>query len=155
MRTRLLIPSLLALALLPGCATLVSEQGHRISKTQLDKVVIGVSSREDVFRLLGSPGVVSLQKGNLWLYMWRRVETRFFLAPKETARQVTVFSFDQSGRVSNIKRLSRKDRKRIRFASAETPEIIQGSQHWLDRIINNIGRVLPGGVGGLPPSEGN
>ena len=147
--TRINACLIMACLLLGACTPLVSYHGNQVLEKNLEQVIEGTSSRDDVAKLLGSPSVIAMDRGKFWIYLSYKRKTLYFLEPWEEDRDMTVIHFDQKGVVSKIEKYGQGDGESITFASAETPPTISGSQNWIERVISNIGQVVPGGL----PSE--
>lgn len=92
-----------AMALLAaGCQPTVSTHGHEIDTTQLSQIKPGVTSREEVARLLGSPSTKGTFERESWFYISQRNEAKSFYQDKITAQDVVRIDFDANGLVANV-----------------------------------------------------
>ena len=99
-------PYLLALATaaaLSGCTATVSTHGHSIDPAVLEQIRPGVTSREEVARLLGSPSTLGTFDKERWFYVSQRNEVMSFYKADVTAQDVVRIDFDANGIVSDVR----------------------------------------------------
>lgn len=98
----------LALGLvLAGCYPTVDHRGFNPEQMQLEKIQIGISTKENVQEILGSPSTTSLfpVEGKNWInwyYVYRKTETTSFFEPKVIDQLTVKITFDEGGIVQNI-----------------------------------------------------
>lgn len=91
----------LALAM-SACTATVSTHGHPLDPEQLAQVKPGVTSREEVARLLGSPSTVGTFEQERWFYVSQRSEVMSFYKADVTQQDVVRIDFDANGIVSDV-----------------------------------------------------
>ena len=91
-----------ALAAAAGCAPTVSTHGHAITAGDLTHITPGVTSREEVARLLGSPSTIGTFDQERWFYVSQRSEVVSFYQADITQQDVVSIDFDGRGIVSNV-----------------------------------------------------
>ena len=99
----LCLASAAALALATACTANVSTHGHTLSESDLAQIRPGVTSREEVARLLGSPSTVSAFDKERWFYVSQRNEVMSFYKADITQQDVVRIDFDASGIVSDVR----------------------------------------------------
>src|SRR5688500_3853850 len=75
---RRLMAATAALCLAAACTPTISTHGHRVDADRLAQIQPGVSSREEVARLLGSPSTVGTFDQESWFYVSQRSEVVSF-----------------------------------------------------------------------------
>ena len=100
---RPLIALFSGLALAVACTPTVSTHGHTISADDLARIRPGITSREEVERLLGSPSTVGTFDRERWFYISQRNEVVSFYQAEITAQDVVRIDFDDNGIVSDIR----------------------------------------------------
>lgn len=98
---RLLAVSTLALAA-SACTPTVSTHGHPLDPDQLTQIKPGVTSREEVTRLLGSPSTIGTFEQERWFYVSQRNEVLSFYKADVTQQDVVRIDFDANGIVSDV-----------------------------------------------------
>lgn len=135
--TSFILSSLFLLSL-TGCAV-VDIRGHEVDPDQLAKIQVGVTTKEQVAELLGTPSSVSTFGNKTWLYMSEKTQTRAFFKPVVLQSNITRFEFDQQGKVQLIDSLTEKDRQVVAHIHRETTT----AGHTfgvLEQIFGNFGR---------------
>jgi outer membrane protein assembly factor BamE (lipoprotein component of BamABCDE complex) len=101
--------SIISILLIVGCATV----GRKIDQAAVDKIQKGVSTREDVRGLVGSPDHVSREAGGdeTWSYIYIRSAVKgesfipivgAFAGGVNTQQQSVAVVFGQDGKVSKV-----------------------------------------------------
>jgi outer membrane protein assembly factor BamE (lipoprotein component of BamABCDE complex) len=135
----LVLASALTLPLLTGCETIVDQRGFAATPGSVEKLEVNSQSREDVIRLIGSPSAVATFNPNTWYYISQKQETWAFLKPQMIEQNVLQLSFNESGRLTAIKKYDLSDGKDIEMVSRITPTA--GKELTiLEQILGNVGR---------------
>ncbi len=150
-------PIALAAALLAasGCSSLPSLpgsdifaaprqlRGQQVEAETLAQVTPGVSTRDDVSALLGSPTATGTFTDDEWYYIGGVTRQRPGRTLAIEEQQVVVVRFDPRGTVQDIRRIGQEDGRDIRFVQRETPS--PGNERtFLQQLFGNIGRLGPG-----------
>ena len=85
-----------------ACAPTVSTHGYRIDPAVVAQIQPGVTSREEVERLLGSPSSMSTFNDKSWYYVTQRTEQLTFYDTDVAAQDVLRIDFGGDGLVSNV-----------------------------------------------------
>ncbi|MGP1253332.1 MAG: outer membrane protein assembly factor BamE [Kiloniellales bacterium] len=134
-----------AVALLVGCAERVDVRGNLPDIEQVVEIEPGVSTREDVVRILGTPSTLSSFKDRTWYYIGQRQEQVAFFRPDITDRSVLMITFDERGLVQETRLNTIEDARSVDLVSRETPT--EGRELTiLQQIFGNLGR-FPGTTG--------
>ena len=86
-----------------ACQPTISTHGHQIDSTMLSQIQPGVTSREQVERLLGSPSTIGTFDKESWFYVSQRSEVMSFYQADITQQDVVRVDFDANGIVSDVR----------------------------------------------------
>lgn len=129
---------LVLLPLLSGCTT-IDIHGTEVEPEQLAKIQVGVTTKDQVRKLLGTPSSVSPFGNNTWYYMFEETERRAFFNPKVIRGNIIRIEFDGQNRVVCWNCLSEKDYQGVSHVTREEPT----SGHTfsvIEQLFGNIGR---------------
>lgn len=132
--------------LLGACSPSVDHRGYMAKPGAFDQIGNGMAKSE-VEGILGSPSTtasVNLQ-GDSYYYITSVTESRAFLAPRETSREVIAIRFDQNDQVVSFAQYGLEDGRIININSRETP--VAGSDL---SVLQQLFRGILGSKPGLP-----
>lgn len=131
---------LLALILLiPACSPIVDNRGYIKQGNIKDKIVIGQTSKQEVFDQFGSPSSQSSFGPETWYYINNRKETVGFLKPEVVDQDVTEVEFDDKGIATRVQNYNQDQAREIANVKRETPT--EGhTLGFLEQALGNIGR---------------
>jgi outer membrane protein assembly factor BamE (lipoprotein component of BamABCDE complex) len=134
------VPLVLAAALLSAACDPYSDiRGFAPAPGTVDKLEVGTQSREDVVRLVGSPSAVGTFNPNVWYYITEKQENWGPSRPWIAEQNVIQISFNEQGRVANIKYYDLKDAQNITMVSRITPT--SGKELTvLEQLLGNVGK---------------
>ncbi len=112
-RVRGLACALLIGAAVAACAPTLRERGQRLDEEALAAIQPGVTTAQEVARLLGSPSAVAPFDRNSWLYVRQRLAYRAFLRPRIEEQEVVVVRFNDDGVVRAVERRDLADGRPI------------------------------------------
>lgn len=122
-----------------GCETIVDQRGFAPTPGSMEKLEIDTQSREDVVRLIGSPSAVATFNPNVWYYISQKQEYYAFFKPTMLEQNVIQLNFNESGRLTEIKKYDLSDSRDIQMVSRITPTA--GKEITvLEQIMGNVGR---------------
>jgi outer membrane protein assembly factor BamE (lipoprotein component of BamABCDE complex) len=122
-----------------GCDTIVDQRGFAPTPGSVEKLEIDTQSREDVVRLIGSPSTVATFNPNVWYYIAQKQEYYAFFKPAMLEQNVMQLNFNESGRLTAIKKYDLSDSRDISMVSRITPTA--GKEITvLEQIMGNVGR---------------
>jgi outer membrane protein assembly factor BamE (lipoprotein component of BamABCDE complex) len=130
--------SLTLALILTGCAT-IDNRGHIVEPEQLEQIEVGVSTKEQVSELLGSPSSVSTFGNKTWYYMSETTQTRAFLNPTVLKSNITRIEFDDQGKVTSLNSITEVDKQVIAHVQRSTPTAGH-SFGVIEQIFGNFGR---------------
>ena len=141
---RLLLVGTAAL-LIAGCAERVDVRGNLPDVEQVVEIQPGISTRDDVVRILGTPSTLSSFQDRTWYYIGQRQEQFAFLRPEITDRSVLIVTFDERGLVQETRLNTIEDGHNVDLVERETPT--EGRELTvLQQLFGNLGR-FPGSTG--------
>ena len=94
MRLNLLLVSALLALVTMGCTPITKVSGYVPPEEDIEALVEGISSKQEIIQLLGEP-LSHKTNSNTILYIRQKVETLAFLKPQVTDRAVLRLSFDK------------------------------------------------------------
>jgi outer membrane protein assembly factor BamE (lipoprotein component of BamABCDE complex) len=123
-----------------GCNTLQQDHGYVPVASDLDRIEVGVDTRDTVAAIVGRPSTEGVLAESAWYYVQSRWATRGASAPREAVREVVEISFDKAGRVSNVARFGLEQGQIITLSRRVTEPNVKGATI-IGQLFGNIGRV--------------
>lgn len=98
---------LILVLVLAGCYPTVDHRGFNPEQMQIDNIQKGISTKENVQEILGSPSTTSLfpvegKNWTNWYYIYRKTETTSFFEPKVVDQITVKITFDERNIVQDI-----------------------------------------------------
>lgn len=125
-----------------GCAETVNTRGQVILPSRLAQVQPGVTTRQDVLQLLGSPSTSGTLNDNRWYYVTSSIGTTSLDPYNLKSRQVVVIDFDpKSDVVATVTQKGKDDGKEISPDDKVTPTHGQ-AMGIVDQVVDTLGGVL-------------
>lgn len=118
---------------------MVDIRGHEVAPEQLQKIGIGVSTKEQISKLLGTPSVVSPFDNNTWYYMFEETERRAFFTPSVVKSSTIRITFNDQNQVISIDSVADDERQDI-SPNPRTERTAGYSDSILKQIFGNVGR---------------
>jgi len=143
-------------AVLAACAPVKVDRGYIFDPNDLTKVEAGVTSKEQLRTIMGSPSTTSTVDGEAWYYISSKFETYAFNHPREIDRAVAAFYFEKTDIVQEIAYYGLEDGQIVNFVDRTTPT--RGKEMTvLGQLFGNLGRYnAPGaGIPGVGTGTGN
>lgn len=128
----------LVLLAVTACTTVYRNHGYAPADADLEKVVVGESTKQDVATAVGRPSSIGVLAESGWYYVGSRFKHFAWKAPEEVERQVVAISFDQDGVVENVERFALEDGQVIALSRRVTDSNIKGLS-FLRQLLGNIG----------------
>jgi outer membrane protein assembly factor BamE (lipoprotein component of BamABCDE complex) len=142
-RVRLLSCALVGLAL-AACQPTIDQRGNLPDKSKVADIEPGVTTKEMVSQILGTPSSVSTFSDKTWYYISRRTEQTAFFEPEVLDQQVVVVAFDDGGVVRDVQHLNLADSRPVDPSARETPSA--GKElGFVEQLVGNLGKFNPGG----------
>lgn len=130
---------LMAGLLTASCGFREQVHGVALREDDVQRLMVGTHSRDDVTSVLGPPSTTSLFSGETWYYVHQRRDTIAFLPTEVIERKVLVIRFDEAGVISHIDELDKADGHNVSIVSRETPTF-GSDQDVISQMLGNIGR---------------
>lgn len=126
-------------SLLPGCVSSTQNHGHVPFAEKEPQLKVGMSDKDDVLRILGTPSVRSEFAPEVWYYISSRHKTRAFLPSKRVEQYVLAVHFNDVGKVDALEHFTGEDMAKITPEKEVTPT--EGDTLGvMEQLIGNIGR---------------
>ncbi len=137
--------SLLATA---ACQSDIAARGNIPKPEKLAEIQPG-ATRDEVLQAIGSPSSVGTFDNKTWYYVGQMTEDYAFYATKVIDRKVVAITFDDNGRVAEIKNLGKDDSQDVQMVSRTTPSVGRDISIW-NQLFSNLGRgaAIPGATSG-------
>jgi len=91
---RLFLPLCFTLLLAPACATM----GHQIDPAQVEAVTVGVTTKEQALKMLGTPTATSVTTNGMTTMIWSYAHAVVFAGAKSSS---VYLSFGADGVLTN------------------------------------------------------
>jgi len=139
---RLLHSTLIAVAL-AACQPTIDQRGNLPDDKKISAIEPGVTTKQAVSQLLGTPSSVSTFGDKTWYYISRRTEQTAFFNPQVLDQQVIVVGFDEGGIVRNVQHLNLADSRPVDPSPRETPSA--GKElSFVEQLLGNLGKFNTG-----------
>lgn len=139
---RLLHSTLIAVAL-AACQPTIDQRGNLPDDRKISAIEPGVTTKQAVSQLLGTPSSVSTFGDKTWYYISRRTEQTAFFNPQVLDQQVIVVGFDEGGIVRNVQHLNLADSRPVDPSPRETPSA--GKElGFVEQLLGNLGKFNTG-----------
>jgi len=126
-----------------ACSPVLAVHGNLVEPDRLSQVQQGVSRKNDVADVLGTPSATGTFDPNTWYYIGQRTEKVAFMAPEVTERKVVVVRFDDGGVVREVQQLDLSAGQEVDIVSRSTPTAGKDLS-FLEQILGNVGRFSGG-----------
>lgn len=131
------------LALVAACGPVYQNHGYIPSEDDLNRVEVGVDTRESVAAVVGRPSAAALLNDEGWYYVQSRWRTFGPAQPQEIDRQVVAITFDERGVVENVGRYTLEDGRVVALSRRVTDTNIKGVT-LIGQLLTNLGVFNPG-----------
>jgi outer membrane protein assembly factor BamE (lipoprotein component of BamABCDE complex) len=149
-RYRVLRPFVFVAALaLAGCGFPTNERGNLPKADLLAQIKPGVTDKNSVKALLGTPSSVAAFDGDTWYYISKEERQIAFLKPEVLNQQVYAVHFDDKGIVTEVSHKGLDDAQSMTPNPSATPA--PGREFtFLEQLIGNFGKFNNGGTNNTP-----
>ncbi|MCT8329108.1 outer membrane protein assembly factor BamE [Albidovulum sediminis] len=130
----------LTLLALTACTAIYRNHGYTPADTDLEAIVVGESTRQDVARAVGRPSSIGVLADSGWYYVGSRFRHFAWKAPEEIDRQVVAISFDGDGVVENVERFGLEGGQVVVLSRRVTDSNIKGLS-FLRQLLGNVGNI--------------
>lgn len=136
--------SIIATALLlslPACAPMEATRGNIVDADRRAEISVGTSTRDDVFRAMGSPTTVSPFDNNIWYYMGQKTEKHGIFDTEVVDEKIVSVTFDDTGIVRDMKEMDNA-RVDVPLNSSQTPTY-GNDVTVMQQLLGNLGKFNP------------
>lgn len=118
-------------------------RGNHVDADALKELTVGVTTRNDVSSLLGTPTAKGSFDDNTWIYIGEVTQPRIGRVQGVNSQEVVEVTFDQGGVLRSVKQLSQKDSQPVAVVDRTTPS--PGSESsFMQQLLGNVGRFNAG-----------
>src|SRR6185437_9207286 len=110
-----------ALATLVGCGFPVNDRGNLPKADLLAQIKPGVTDKNSVKALLGTPSSIAAFDGDTWYYISKEEKQVAFLKPEVVNQQVYIIHFNDKGVVSDVSHKGLDDAQKVTPNPDATP----------------------------------
>lgn len=129
-----------AASALAACEPTVRTHGFMPPAETLDRIQVGVDTRDTVQRKIGRPSLAPVFDARDWYYVSSKVEHFAFYEPTVIDREVLAIGFDEAGRVASVNRYGLEDGRVVDLEARTTPTY--GRQLTiLEQLLGNLGSL--------------
>ncbi len=128
---------------LSACATSEHVDGQLPNLEKLAALDIGVHTRDDVTKLIGTPSTTSLFDDDNWYYIKRVTQQVAFLEPVVMDQKIVAIVFNEEGKLADIVLYHEEDGHDIVMVERITPTHGRKLSIW-EQLLSNFGRVPEG-----------
>jgi len=144
----LLTATVLAAGLTLGaCSPQYSNHGYIPPQEDLEKITVGQDTRDTVAETVGVPASAGLLTNSGYYYVRSRRQAMWFMAPRETEREVVAVSFDSNGVVQNVERFGLERGNVVTLDRRVTSSPIS-DKSFMRQLLGNLGRLNPAALAG-------
>ena len=139
------LPLLGILMLMAACSSIERSHGYVPDQELIAKVRPGVTDKDSVATLLGTPTTITKFRDESWYYIANRSERFAFFKEKTVEQNVLAVRFNDQGIVQDVKSYSLDDGEKIALVDRETAT--RGKELTvMQQLFGNIGRFTNEGT---------
>lgn len=148
-RLRMVVLLAGAAAALGGCSAIRESRGYIVDPLLSEMIQPRIDNQQSVESTLGRPTFTSQYGTPTWYYVSSITGQRPFNRPKIKDHSVIAITFDQAGRVAEVRRTGADKVVYLDPNGNKTPTLGR-ERGFLEDLFGNIGQVGGAGVGGGP-----
>jgi len=133
---------------LAACESRVGTRGNLPDPDLIESLEMGISGRDEVTQMLGSPSSVAIFDFETWFYISERTETTAFFEPEVVDRKILIVKFDKQGTLASLSGFGLEASHNVEPVERTTPTA-GNDVTVLDQILGNLGRFNKAGGSGL------
>ncbi len=134
------------LLVLPGCIKTTKMVGYTFENKEVKDLNPGTTSKDDVFKILGSPSAVSMYGNETWYYISAEYQSIAFLDPKVKKAKVIAIEFGKNNVIDTVDNYDQDD-----FANIDVVKDYTKTEGHdvgiLGQLLGNVGRFNSEGGG--------
>ncbi len=133
---------ILSIFILTSCVTRHEKQGYMFELSDHEMIQEGITSKEKVLKIMGSPTIISDFDDEAWIYYSEDVKKLLFFLPDIEKRDVLVLRFDKFNVVNKLQKIDLADGAKVSFASNYT-SVDSHKTGIFKSFFSNVGQVRP------------
>lgn len=141
----LLIMAVAACLALAACAPVYRNHGYVPPELDLQQIVVGETTVDQLPDLIGRPTAQGLLTGSGWFYVGSRWKHFGAAQPEEVNREVVAISFTQGGVVSNVERFGLEQGRVVTLSRRVTDTGITEIS-LIGQLLGNLGNFQAGDI---------
>lgn len=130
------------LFILTSCITRYEKQGYMFELSDHALIQEGITSKERVLKIMGSPTIISDFDEEAWIYYSEDVKKLLFFLPDIEKREILVLKFDKFNVVNKLQKIDLADGAKINFISDYT-NVDSHKTGIFKSFFSNVGQVRP------------
>lgn len=136
-----------------SCAPVMATRGNYLDEDRMKALQVGVSTKAEVEKTLGTPTTTDPFDPNAWYYIGEKTSTTAFFTPKVDSRKIVVVYFDEQGLLKNAQEVDEKAGKNVETVKKQTPA--PGKEmNAFEQFISNLGKFNQGSMNSDKGSQG-
>ncbi|HAA91306.1 MAG TPA: outer membrane protein assembly factor BamE [Rhodospirillaceae bacterium] len=136
--------ALIAALVLGACSSKTALRGNLPTESQLAKIKVGETSRQEVAKLLGNPSTRGTFDSQVWYYISRQTSQWAFMPADIVDQQVVAIYFTPRGKVQHLERYRTEDGRKVDLVERETKTSGHELGFW-EQMFGNLGLGIPTG----------
>lgn len=138
---------------LSACTPVMATRGNYLEQDRLKTLQVGVSTKAEVEKTLGTPTTTDPFDPNAWYYIGEKTSTTAFFNPKIDSRKIVVVYFDEQGLMKNAQEVDERAGKDIETVKKQTPA--PGKEmNAAEQFLSNLGKFNQSGGMSNPANPG-
>ena len=135
---KVITPLFVAAILLSACTPTKTNRGNMVEDFRMQEVTVGISTRNNVLKSLGSPTTTAPFDDNVWYYIGQEMEKRGIFDPKVVNEKVVVVAFNEEGIVEAMEEI---DSERLDIPKVRRKTKTGGNEVTvMEQLLGNVGR---------------
>lgn len=142
MKMKKILLNIILLIATSSCITRIEKHGYMFDETDYEMMQEGITSKERVLRILGSPTIISdLDNDEAWIYYSEDVKSLLFFIPTITERNIIVIRFNREDVISKLRKIDlTQEQKKLEFSSKHTT-VESNKIGFFKSLFSNVGQV--------------
>ena len=130
-----------SLTMTTACAKKYETHGTVVKQSQIDRIKIGLHTRNDIAMILGSPSSMSTFNPNRWYYFTEKAEVKALGQRSVLERDIVIVDFNEKGVLTSLSFKNKQDAKNVN-PTKKTTKTHGQTMGIIDQFIDNVGKGL-------------
>ena len=137
---------LLASITVSACTPTRSTRGNIVDDFRMEEITLGISTKNNVLKSLGSPTTKAAFDENVWYYIGQKMKKKGIFDPEVVEEKVVLVAFDDKGIVQKMEEV---DANRMEVPKSRDKTYTGGNDvSVVEQLLGNVGRFNNGGGDG-------